>query len=147
MAVIVNGTLTDFFSTCRDLRQGEKLSPYLFVLIVEVFSGLIARVEEKGFIRGFKVMGRGREGVNVSHLLFADDTLLFCENNGDQLKFWKWVVTCFEVVSRLKINLQKKKIIPVGGIEDVDRAAALFGCKIGKLPTTYLGLPLGAPHK
>ncbi|RVW54131.1 hypothetical protein CK203_092200 [Vitis vinifera] len=50
---------------------------------------LIARAEEKGFIRGFKVMGRSGEGIYVSHLLFADDTLLFCEDNRDQLEFWK----------------------------------------------------------
>ncbi|RVX19512.1 hypothetical protein CK203_004994 [Vitis vinifera] len=56
---------------------------------VGVFSSLIARAEEKGFIRGFKVMGRSGEGIYVSHLLFADDTLLFCEDNRDQLEFWK----------------------------------------------------------
>ena len=47
------------------------------MLIVEAFSGLIAKAEEGGFIKGFKVIERGGEGVNVSHLLFADDTLLF----------------------------------------------------------------------
>ena len=51
------------------------------------------------------------------------------------------------MVSSLKINMQKSEIIPIGGVEDVDRAAALFGCRVRKLPTTYLGLPLGAPHK
>ncbi|KAJ9677624.1 hypothetical protein PVL29_022550 [Vitis rotundifolia] len=146
MAVLVNGTPTDFFSTFRGLRQGDPLSPYLFVLVMEAFSNLISRAEEVGFIRGFKVKGRRGEGVSISHLLFADDTLLFCEDNRDQLVFWKWVVTCFEVVSGLKINLQKSEIIPVGEVEEVDRAAAVFGCKVGNLPTTYLGLPLGAPH-
>ena len=63
---------------------------------MEAFSSLISRAEEKGFIRGFKVMRRHGEGVSVSHLLFADDTLLFCEDNRDQLDFWKWVVICFE---------------------------------------------------
>ena len=116
------------------------------MLIMETFSSLISRAEEKGFIRGFKVMGRRGEGVSISHLLFADDTLLFCEDNKDQLEFWKWVVICFEVVSDLKINMQKSEIIPVRGVEDVDRVVAVFGCKVGNLPTTYLGLPLGAPH-
>ena len=50
------------------------------------------------------------------------------------------------MVSDLKINLQKSEIIPVGGVEDVDRVAVVFGCKVGNLSTTYLGLPLGAPH-
>ena len=89
MEVLVNGTPIDFFSTYKGLRQGDPLSPYLFVLIMEVFSSLIARAREKGFIRGFKVIGRGGEGANVSHLLLANNTHLFCEDNGDQLKFWK----------------------------------------------------------
>ena len=57
------------------------------------------------------------------------------------------VVTCFELVLDLKINMQKSEIILVGEMEDVDRATSLFGCRIGKFPTSYLGLPLGAPHR
>ena len=63
------------------------------------------------------------------------------------MKFWKRIVTYFELVSSLKINLQKSEIILVGGTEDVERAVALFGYKVGKLPTFYLGLPLAVPHK
>ncbi|WKA06598.1 hypothetical protein VitviT2T_024493 [Vitis vinifera] len=146
MAVLVNDTPTKFFSTCRGLRQGDPLSPYLFVLIMEALSSLISKADEKGFIRGFRVMRRNGEGASVSHLLFTDDTILFCEDNRNQLVFWKWVVICFEVVSCLKINLKKSEIIPVGGVEDVDKAVAVFGCKVGNFPTTYLGLPLEAPH-
>ena len=83
MVVLVNGTLTDFFSTHRGLRQGDPLSPHLFVLIMEAYSGIIAKAEEGSFITGFKVVGRDGEGVHVSHLLFADDNLLFCEDNED----------------------------------------------------------------
>ena len=50
---------------------------------MEAYSGLIAKAEEGGFITGFKVVGRDGEGVHVSHLLFADDILLFCEDNED----------------------------------------------------------------
>ena len=138
MTVLVNDILTVFFSTFRGLRQEDLLSPYLFVLIMEAFSCLISIAEEKGFIRGFKVMGRREAGASVSHMLFANDTLLFCEDNRDQLVFWKWAVISFEVVSCLKINMQKSEIIPVGEVEDVDKATAVFGCKVG--------LPLGAPH-
>ena len=50
-------------------------------------------------------------------------------------------------MSNLKINLQKGEIIPIRGTVDVDKAVAFFGCKVGKLHTTYLGLHLGVPHK
>ena len=61
LIVLVNGTFTNFFSTYRGLRQGDPLSPYLFVLIMEAFSKLIAKPKEGGFIRGFKLEGRGGE--------------------------------------------------------------------------------------
>ena len=54
---------------------------------------------------------------------------------------------CFELVSDLKINLQKNEVIPIGETVDVNRATFLFGCRVGKLPTSYLGLPLGALNK
>ena len=64
----------------------------------------------------------------------------------NQLNYWKWIVTCFKLVSGLD-KFAKKWIIPIGGMEDVDRAIVLFGCKVRRFPTSYLGLPLGAPHR
>ena len=81
------------------------------------------------------------------NLLFADDTLLFSEDDVEQLNFRKWIIMCFELVSGLKINLQKSEVISVGETVDVNRATSLFGCKVGKLSTSYLGLPLGAPNR
>ena len=52
----------------------------------------------------------------------------------------------FEAISGLKINLFKSEIIPVGGVTNVESLARELGCWIGALPTTYLGLPLRAPH-
>ena len=53
----------------------------------------------------------------------------------------------FEALLRLKINLSKSEIFPIGGRENIEVLTAELGCKVGSLPTTYLGLPLGAPHK
>ena len=53
----------------------------------------------------------------------------------------------FEAFSRLRINLSKSKIIPVGTVSNVETLAIELGCGVGSLPTTYLGLPLGGPHK
>ena len=47
----------------------------------------------------------------------------------------------------LKINLAKSEIIPVGTVSNLVELASELGCKIGSLPTSYLGLPLGAKHK
>ena len=47
----------------------------------------------------------------------------------------------------MKINLNKSELIQVGVVENLDALAAKLGCRIGHLPTTYLGLPLGVAHK
>ena len=53
----------------------------------------------------------------------------------------------FEAFSGLKINLNKSVIIPLGKVDNVEVLAAKLGCGFGSLPSTYLGLPLGAPHR
>ena len=80
-SVLVNGSPTGFFRNTRGLRQGDPLSPYLFVLGMETLSSLINRALRGGFLSGFKI--RGREGIviQVSHLLFANDMLVFCEDS------------------------------------------------------------------
>ena len=67
-----------------------------------------------------------------------DDTLLFCEPCLDQLIYLSWVLFWFELSSRLKINLNKSGLIVVGEVANVEEVASLLGCKVGKLPTTYL---------
>ena len=100
-----------------------------------------------GFISGCSV--KGREGVvfSISHLLYADDTIIFCEAKEDQLLYLSWVLLWFEASSGLKINIHKNELILVGAMENLDAQAAELGCRTGHLPTTYLGLPLGAAHK
>ena len=53
----------------------------------------------------------------------------------------------FEAVSGLRINLNKSEIIPIGHVVNVEELASELGCSVGSLPTSYLGLPLGANHK
>ena len=84
-SVLVNGTPAGFFLSSRGLRQGDPLPPYLFVIGMEALSCLIARAIKGGFLSGCSIRGREGEGLVISHLLFADDTLLFCKANHDQV--------------------------------------------------------------
>ena len=95
---------------------------------------------------GCNIGERSGGGLVVSHLLYADNTLLFCGANEDQLAYLSWLLMWFEAISELRINLNKSEIIPVGNIVDVESLASKLGCKIGALPSSYLGLLLGAPH-
>ena len=145
--MLVNDTSMSFFQNSRGLRQGDPLSLYLFVIAVEGFSCLIKRVVDGGLLSGWRVKGRSEEVVQISHLLFVDDTLVFCQASQDQLTYLSWLLMWFEAVSGLRINLEKSELIPVGRVENIDDLAIDFGCRVGSLPSTYLGLPLGAPFK
>ena len=98
-------------------------------------------------ISGCRVKGRSEEGVLISHLLFADDTLVFCKASQDHLTYLSWLLMWFEAMSGLRINLEKSELIPVGRVENIDDLAWDFGCRVGSLLSTYLGMPLGAPFK
>ena len=143
-SVLVNGVPAGFFSSSKGLRQGDPLSAYLFVMRMEVLSVLITRVVEGGFIYGCRIWrGRGQV-VNISHLLFVDDTIVFCEAKKEFLTYLSWILFWFEAASGLKINLDKSMVIPVGEVEGVHEMAAEIGCRVGQLPAVYLGLPLRA---
>ena len=86
-SILINGSPAGFFPSSRGLRQGDPLFPYLFVIGMEALSCMINRAVDGNYISGRRVaIGRG-EDMSISHLLYADDTLIFCEANLDQLKF------------------------------------------------------------
>ena len=77
--VIKNGNITDFFQISNSLRQGDHLSPYLSVLIMEGLCYPLKRAREEGALPGWNVGGRDEVEVEmeISHFLFTDDTLIF----------------------------------------------------------------------
>ncbi|RVW16899.1 hypothetical protein CK203_088632 [Vitis vinifera] len=96
---------------------------------------------------GWKVRGWRGEGILISHLLFTDSTLVFCEESHDQLTYLSWLLMWFEACLGLRVNLEKNELIPMGRVHDIEDLALELGCKVGGLPSCYLSLPLGAPFK
>ena len=92
---------------------------------------------------GFKIANRLGEELQITHLLFADDTLVFYNDSRDQLAYLSWILLWFEAISGMKINLEKSLIMSVGNMENLDELAFELGCRTRALPSTYLGLPLG----
>ena len=86
-------------------------------------------------------------GVCISHLLFADDTILFYDVSRDQLLSIRLALTCFQAFTGLKVNAGKSEIVPVGEVGNIDALASILHCRVGNLPLKYLGMPLGTPYK
>ena len=145
--ILVNGVSTRFFSSSKGLCQGNPLSSYLFVMGMEVLSLLIRRAIDGGFLLGCRIQGRRMTEMNISHLLFSDDIVVFCEAKKEHLTYLSWILVWFEAAYGLRINLAKSEIIPVGEVEEIEEMVVELGCRVGSLPSSYLGLPLGAHHK
>ena len=103
---------------------------------MEVLSCLLKRAMEGNFISGCRSRDRDGREMAISHLLYADDTIILCEAKSEQLMWLRWILIWFEAFSGLKINLNKSELIPLGRVDNVESLAAV-----------YLGLPLGAPHR
>jgi hypothetical protein len=78
-----NGARSEYFRPQRGIRQGDPISPYLFVLCMDKLSHLIIHEVNRGKWKGIKA---GRDGPMVSHLMFADDLLLFGEAKEEQMQ-------------------------------------------------------------
>jgi hypothetical protein len=143
-SVLINGSPAGFFNSSRGVRQGDPLSPFLFVIVMEAFSRMVKASVDQGLFSGFVVGNRGSEQVHISHLLFADDMLMFSGASQGQVQTISNLLTCFELVSGLKVNLAKSTLVPVGEVRDIGALEDILGCEVGSLPITYLGMPLGA---
>ena len=85
---------------------------------------MLMRAVEGGFIAGFQVEGGNREALTVSHLLFANGTILFCDALASNVLCIHATITA---IIGLMINLGKSEVVPVGDVANVD----FFGCTIG----------------
>lgn len=89
-SIFVHGNPTSFFQCTRDLRQGDPLSPYLFIMVMEMLSHILNRAIERGFLVDISVCGRRCEGMELSYLLFVDDTLILCNASKQHMKHLSW---------------------------------------------------------
>ena len=113
-SVLVNGSPEGFFGNSRGLRQGNSLSPFLFLLIMEVLSRVLRKTKECGLIHGFHVGPINSVGVRISHLLFSNDTILFCDAPRDQLLSIRLALSCFQTFTGWKVNKGKVRLSLLG---------------------------------
>jgi hypothetical protein len=102
-----NGTLLDSFSPSRGLRQGDPLSPFLFLLVADGLSTLLQSEVEAKTIEPVRIC---RRAPGISHLLFADDSLLFFKAHEDQAAKVREVLELFASSTGQQINPSKCSI-------------------------------------
>nr|XP_027093548.1 uncharacterized protein LOC113713943 [Coffea arabica] len=138
---LVNGEVKEYVVPQRGIRQGDPLSPYLFLLCSEGFSNLLQKAASEKRIEG---MGISRRGPRLTHLFFADDSLIFCKADSQNAAELKRLLNVYERGTGQLINLEKSSVIFSNNMqqetkEEVSQALGnLHVVSQGK----YLGLPM-----
>lgn len=140
-SILLNGVPGKRFSCKRGVRQGDPLSPLLFVLGADLLQSILNNAKEQGQLQ---------LPIQINHnqdfpiIQYADDTLIIMDGCPLQLLHLKYLLQSFATSTGLKVNFNKSMMVPINISEErIQQLAQTFGCSIGKMPFTYLGLPLG----
>ena len=106
-SIKLNGTLLDSFAPSRGLRQGDPLSPFLFLFVADGLSAILKSKVQSGDIVPVKIC---RRAPGISHLLFADDTMLFFQATRDQAEQVKAALDLYSVATGQSLNYDKCSI-------------------------------------
>src|ERR1044072_261040 len=106
-SIMLNGNPQSPFSPHRGLHQGDPLSPYLFIICGEVLSDMIKRSILNNSLRGINF---ARGALVISHLLFADDCVIFAQAGSHEAQHISTILSSYEIVSGQMINLDKLTI-------------------------------------
>ncbi|XP_027150159.1 uncharacterized protein LOC113750373 [Coffea eugenioides] len=137
----INGEVKEFVVPERGIRQGDPLSPYLFLLCSEGFSNLLDSAEENKQFTGLKI---SRNGPRLTHLFFADDSLIFCKADTKHAEELRRILEAYERSSGQVINLEKSSVFFSKNMEHSKKIEVC--CRLGNIQMVnqgkYLGLPM-----
>jgi hypothetical protein len=138
--VLLNGTSGKDFKCSRGARQGDPLSPLLFLIAADLLQCVINREYNLGnLLPPFPQ----RTDTTFPIIQYADDTILIMQADEDQLALLKRILHSITLSSGL-VNFHKSCLVPINvSPEKACSLAQAFGCEVGSFPFTYLGLPLG----
>lgn len=137
--LLVNGSITQSFKPAKGLGQGNPLSTYLFLMCANIMSLALIKVENNKDIQGVKL---GRNGVSFTHLLFADNSLLFFKRDNKSLTNIQQIISWYCSVSGPCVNLAKSDLFCSPNIlrEDQEALATSLQVNLVQAPSKYLGM-------
>ncbi|XP_019430036.1 PREDICTED: uncharacterized protein LOC109337512 [Lupinus angustifolius] len=139
LSISVNGRTVGYFSCKRGVRQGDPLSPLLLCLAEEVISRGLTKLLEKGKFRSIV----GPRIATPSHVLYADDILVFCRGIKRDLLAIKKLFNDYANVSGQCLNLSKCKFFSTqANTRKIGKLTSWLGFGVGSLPFNYLGVPV-----
>lgn len=135
----LNGNGVGFFQGKRGIRQGDPISPLIFVLVMEYLTRLFKEEVDKGNLKFHHLC----EKEEVVSLCFADDLILLCEANTETVQRIKEKLDEFGQTTGLIANVSKSQVICVGVTEQQkNRIKQIVGYEYGQFPLKYLGFPV-----
>jgi hypothetical protein len=140
-SILLNGSSHGFFSPERGLRQGDPLSPFLFILGSEVLSRLFHYQESIGSLKGIRM---SKNNSPISHLLFADDLIIFAKATSSEATVIKSCLDTYCSWSGQAINFSKSSILFSKNTEGstINSIQGILPLKITSSASYYLGLPI-----
>ena len=139
-SVLINGEPQGHITPTRGLRQGNPLSLYLFLLCTKGFHGLLEKVETMGDIRGVSIC---QNGSRLSHILFANNSLIFCRAKESECKKLLEILVTYESAPRQQINREKTTIFFSKSTSQAmqNTIKVALGVLVVQQYEKYLGLP------
>ncbi|CAL4948509.1 unnamed protein product [Urochloa decumbens] len=136
--VLLNGSPGQPIEHRRGLRQGDPLSPMLFVLAMDLLNRLCVKAGDDGLLQP-----SGVSAIKHHCSLYADDVILFATPTRSEARVIDRILELFGDASGLRTNVTKCSITPIFGCEDdLDEFRSMMACPILQFPITYLGAPL-----
>ncbi|CAA0837929.1 Uncharacterized mitochondrial protein AtMg01250, partial [Striga hermonthica] len=138
----INGSISGYVLPSRGIRQGDPLSPYLFLIVTELLTALVQHSISSGMLKGLKL---SRNGPVLSHILFADGSLFFLKAGTDQAGFLMSILEKYRLFTGQTVNLQKSAVFFSRNTSDHLKRSICNALNniVSHRSTKYLGLPLG----